>query len=97
MSVDPSNMEEAQHGSSGAPLCRSNREWRSEMLCKREQEVRSYMEKQLVGDSLLDFLLHVDGCNSCRNKVYALQRAKDERFYVQIASMDVRYANQKAS
>jgi hypothetical protein len=48
--------------------------------CDRERITR-YIQNELSGDSLLDFLLHVDGCRTCELTVFEERQKQDARYY----------------
>jgi hypothetical protein len=48
--------------------------------CDREQ-INRYILNKLSGDSLLDFLLHVDSCRICEQMVFEERQKQDAPYY----------------
>ncbi len=47
----------------------------------RGQLIPQYVRGELSGNLLLEFLLHVDECQKCRNAVLAARKAEHPEFY----------------
>jgi len=47
----------------------------------RRQLIPRYVSSELNGNLLLEFLLHVDECEKCRNAVLAARKAQHPEFY----------------
>jgi len=47
----------------------------------RRQLIPRYVRSELSGNLLLEFLLHVDECEKCRNAVLEARKAEHPEFY----------------
>jgi hypothetical protein len=66
------------------------------MNCK-QQLVTEYLTDKLEGDSLLEFLLHLDDCEKCWNEIYEARKAEHLQYYIWVKPRSVRRIPKKAA
>ena len=49
-------------------------------ICE-ESQIEGYLNNQLNDEDLLDFLIHLDECKSCRDVLYAEMKEAHDHYY----------------
>lgn len=49
-------------------------------ICE-ESQIEGYLNNQLNDEDLLDFLIHLDECKSCREVLYAEMKGSHDHYY----------------
>jgi hypothetical protein len=62
--------------------------------CRRKL-IPQYVRGELTGNLFLEFLLHVDECQKCRNAVLAARKAEHPEFYGATTANSLKLVNEK--